>query len=95
MKKVLALIFSVFSLFMLVSCDGKLDWPEGSLGKLIPQIEEVKGRVVYENMDSLCISLEDLTEDQYLDYISNCKERGFSVEVTEDGNSFVAPIFKL
>lgn len=72
----------------LVSCGGKMKWPDGKLGNMIPQMDGVKGKVNYEELDSLYITLEDISENQYLDYIEECKNKGFSVDVSEDSNSF-------
>lgn len=90
MKKILVVFLVAFALLGLVSCSGKLEWPDGKLGNMIPQIDGAKGEIGYENLDSLYITLEDISESQYLDYIEDCKSKGFSVEVSEDSDSFTA-----
>ena len=90
MKKLLIAFLVAFTLLCFASCGGKLDWPDGKLGNMIPKIDGAKGEVGYENLDSLYITLENISENQYLDYIEDCKNKGFSVEATEDSNSFTA-----
>ena len=90
MKKILVVFLAFFTLLGLVSCGGKMEWPDGKLGNMIPQIDGAKGEIGYENLDSLYITLEDISESQYLDYIEDCKSKGFSVEVSEDSDSFTA-----
>ena len=67
MKKILVVVLVVFTLLGLVSCGGKLEWPDGKLGNMIPQIDGAKGEIGYENLDSLYITLEDISESQYVD----------------------------
>ncbi len=90
MKKNLALLFVVLALFTLVSCGGKLDWPDSKLGNMIPHIDGVRGEIGYDNLDSLHITLENITENQYLEYIEACKSKGFSISITEESGSFTA-----
>ena len=90
MKKALSLIFVLIALLCFASCVGELEWPTGKLGRLIPQIEGAKGEVHYENLDSLYITVDDISENQYLDYIDDCKSKGFSIDITEDSDSYIA-----
>lgn len=90
MKKVLSVFLVAVALLSLVSCSAKLDWPDGKLGSMIPQIDGAKGEVSHESLDSLRITLENISESQYLEYVQECKNKGFSVDISEDNNSFVA-----
>ena len=90
MRKFLAICFMVLTLMGLASCGGTLEWPNGKLGNMIPQIDGAKGEIGYENLESLYITLENISESQYLDYIEDCKNKGFNVEVVEENNSFTA-----
>ncbi len=90
MKKILVIFLLIFCMLCLASCGGKLEWPDGKLGNMIPQIDGAKGEIEYENLDSLYITLEDISENQYLDYIENCRNNGFYVEEVDEGDSFTA-----
>lgn len=90
MKKFLLIVLVIFTLLGLVACGRNFEWPNGKLGNMIPKIDGAKGKIGYENLDSLYITLEEISEIQYLDYIKNCKNKGFSVDVSEDSGSFVA-----
>ena len=89
MKKHIALFFILLTMFALVSCN-KLDWPDGKLGNMIPQIENAKGEIGHEDLNSLYIKLEGISEKQFLEYIESCKAKGFSVDSTEDNSSYTA-----
>ena len=90
MKKILVVFLIMFGLLGLVSCGEKLEWPDGKLGNMIPQMDGVKGEIGYENLESLYITLEDISGNQYLNYIEECKTKGFSVDIFEDSDSFTA-----
>ena len=90
MKKILVVCIVAITLIGLVSCSGGFEWPDGVLGNMIPKMDGVKGEIGYEDSNSLRITLEDIKEGQYLDYIEECKNKGFSVEISEDNDSFCA-----
>ncbi|MBP3307888.1 MAG: DUF5067 domain-containing protein [Clostridia bacterium] len=90
MKKAFCLVLVLISLLCFASCVSELEWPTGKLGRLIPQIEGAKGEVYYENLNSLHLTIEDINENQYLDYIDDCKRKGFSTDISEDNDSFSA-----
>ena len=90
MKKFLALIVSVISVLTLVSCGSNFAWPTSHLGNIIPKLDKVSGEIKYDKSDSLYMTLENISENQYLEYIESCKGRGFTIDIKEVNNSFSA-----
>lgn len=92
MKKILSAVVAVVVLIVIgiAIFGGKLDWPNGKLGSMIPQIKGAKGEVHYEKIDALYITLEDISEKEHLNYIEKCKDKGFFVESEEKAGSFKA-----
>ena len=90
MKKILAMVLVVFTLFGLTSCGSseKLEWPDDKLGILIPRIDDAKGEIVSRSLETLHINLDGISENQYLDYIIACKTKGFNIEVKENGTVY-------
>lgn len=90
MKKFIQFMELFIVVILMASCGSKFVWPNGKLANMIPQIEGVQGEVGYENLDSLYITLEGIGESQYLEYIQECKNRGFYIEATEGSDGFTA-----
>jgi len=90
MKKFLALMLVVFTLFVFASCAKQLEWPNGKLGSIIPQINGVRGEIEYENLDSLYITLENISKNQYLEYVDACRNKGFFFDIAEESDSYIA-----
>ena len=68
----------------------KINWDEMELGNMIPEPPSMKG-VVYDNSDEeLWVSLEDVTDAQYNDYVDGIIEMGFVVDADKDSNSYKA-----
>ena len=84
MKKIIAIILVLASLFTLVACAKKIEWPESEMGKMIPQIKKAKGEVYIGNLNSIQITVEDINENGYLKYIEACKEKGFTIDAKEE-----------
>ena len=90
MKKVVLFVTVALLGVFLISCGSKVEWPDTKLGNMLPVIEDAKGEIGYESTDSLRITLKEISEQQYYDYIESCKEKGFTVDVKEETDSFVA-----
>lgn len=98
--KVLAIIVAVLvAIFVIASCSSscsqqaastKEDWPTGPLAQMIPSMDR-KCEWVSENKDSLSIRVTDrINKSDYDNYVKECKEWGFTVDVEEDGDDYLA-----
>ena len=89
MKKTVILFIIMIPCVFLFSC-GELDWPDTRLGNMIPKIEGAKGEIYYESLESLSIHLSDVTENQFYNYMEECKNKGFTIDALEDYDSYCA-----
>ena len=68
----------------------KIEWSKMKLAEILPESESNKGKI-YENTDEeLWIELYKTSEDQFNDYISLCKAKGFTVDASTTSISYEA-----
>lgn len=66
------------------------DWPTGELAQMLPPMD-VKCADVLEDESSLSIRVEEgASKEGYESYVSECKERGFSVDAESDEAEYSA-----
>ncbi len=53
-------------------------WPTSELVRLIPQPESKYGKIDSENEDYFSATIYDMTNEQFEDYIEECKKSGFT-----------------
>lgn len=88
---ILVIIIAIMA--ALGSCGGggeKITWEDLILGEQLPEPASNKGRIVVDSEDSLSVSVEKITKDDYKDYVEACEEFGYTVESKKDENSFKA-----
>jgi len=79
MKKLLIIMLAVLIAVALCSCGKKeaFKWPDTPLGNLLPEIEaDVED--LSSDEDSISATIKKLKMDEYKDYVSKCKENGFT-----------------
>ncbi len=59
---------------------GALRWPNGAIGKMIPQPDSKTGKTNSEKENSFSLYVGDTTLDQFNTYADKCAEAGFDVE---------------
>lgn len=68
----------------------KIKWSEMELGNLISEPPSNKG-TLYENSDEqLWVSLDDVSDAQYNDYLDDCIDKGFTVDAEKESYSYKA-----
>lgn len=98
--KVIGIIIAIFILMGLIgscstSCskqaeNTKYDWPTGSLAQMIPSMNK-KCKSVNEFDSGLNLTVVDgINKKGYDAYVSECKERGFTIDIEETNRSFEA-----
>lgn len=55
-------------------------WPDSDIGRMIPQPDSSYGKVSYESEDSFWIDIYDISDEQFENYIDECKNCGFTVD---------------
>lgn len=68
----------------------KYEWPETGISTVLPKPEAEKGNIVINSNESFYISLDDVTEKQYQNYLKECQERGFTVDSETDSYGYTA-----
>ena len=72
-----------------VACED-YTWPDSALGAMIPAPESTKGEFSYEHEDSFYISVCDTPKEQYNDYVSAVRDKGFTVDYSKTDTTYYA-----
>lgn len=67
-----------------------IEWSDIVLGDVIPQPESNRGEITFNSESELYISIHNMSQSQYNDYVSACKEKGFTTDIDESSISFSA-----
>lgn len=64
-----------------------LVWPDNELTELLPVPKSTKGHVLWEYSDEISIYVGETSKEDYVAYMADCVEKGFST-VTSEGDNF-------
>jgi hypothetical protein len=67
-----------------------LDWSEYVLSDKLPEPKTLKGRLNYDSSSSLSLYIMDVDKNEYKDYVSACKDKGYTVDISNSSTSFSA-----
>lgn len=67
-----------------------LDWPTSGLAAMLPKPNSDKGTVVIDNAESFDADIDGWKKSDYDDYVEQCKDKGFTVDAVDDGDSYEA-----
>ncbi len=65
-------------------------WPKSGLATNLPKPSALYGEVETNSTTSFSVTLEKVSADTYSNYVSRCKEEGFTVDPFEDSSSYSA-----
>lgn len=93
-----AILLMAIMLLSMVACGnkttseeyGEFQWPDSEIAKLLPVPESKTGNILWESSDGFAIDVAETSEEQYNDYVSKCKENGFTVDYTKGDNYYYA-----
>ena len=68
----------------------KIDWAKIELGSKLPTPEAKKGRIWGNTDEELRVDLNKVSEDEYKDYVSACKDLGYTVDADTTSISYEA-----
>lgn len=80
------LLFGIIGSFGEDSYDNdssEFNWSNMSLGSMLPTPESTLGKNLINTEDYLSIDILDVTPEEYQEYVNGCREKGFTVEVSE------------
>ena len=61
----------------------KLNWPTSEMAKLIPKPASEYGEIISADNDNIMAYVYQVSEDEYAEYVRQCKDMGFTYDVTE------------
>lgn len=65
-------------------------WPDNELASMLPIPDSKYGKVNIESEDILQIDIYDISNEQFEDYIDECKKNGFIVDYSKFNNYYFA-----
>lgn len=68
----------------------KIVWEDMILGDMLPEPPANRGEIHTNSNDELWLDINDLSDKQFNDYVSACKEKGFTVDAESDSSSYDA-----
>lgn len=66
------------------------EWSEIALNEVIPETHNTFGEIISNSEEYLSLYIYKTNEDQYDNYVEECKENGFIIEAEETESSFYA-----
>ncbi len=88
-KKTAAVIFLLFLALQAAACGNTYEpepWPQTGLAALIPGPQEKPYFIFFNTPDLFQAAFEIETGDAFSDYVSACREMGFTVEAEESAD---------
>ena len=67
-----------------------LNWDELILGSMLPTPDKSKGRIVSNSEKELDLDIANATKSTFTSYIQSCKEKGFTIDILQEKDSFRA-----
>jgi len=69
----------------------EFEWPKDSaLAQMLPTPDAKYGEVVSDSSDYLYVYIYDMDKKEFKDYVSKCKENGFTVDYSGSDTSYLA-----
>jgi len=68
----------------------RLIWPDDGLAVYLPVPDVKYGYVLTNDKDDFYASIEHVSDDTYMDYIDECKKKGFDVDASTTSSSYEA-----
>ena len=73
-----------------VNHNEKIDWDSIALSEQLPEPKSNKGKILTNSDESLSVYIAKSSENDYNDYISKCKEYGFTIDADNSTSSYEA-----
>ena len=62
------------------------EWPNSDIAQMIPEPNELFGKLIYDYDEMMFVSLEGVTEEDYIVYVKKCKDNGFEIDLYDENN---------
>lgn len=57
-----------------------IEWPDTEITSAIPKPKSSVGKIIFESDEGLMITLANISDDDYNDYVDECKQLGYTVD---------------
>lgn len=87
------LLCIIVALIVAVSVNSKgekIVWSDMVMGEMLPEPPANRGDIYSNNIETLSVDINDVSEKEYAEYVEDCKEEGFDIDLTSDGSSYEA-----
>lgn len=85
------LLIPYFSLFSVSTADfAKYDWNEIVLSEFLPEPNSTYGEIEYNSDSNLCLEVKNISPKEFLAYVDDCKNKGFSIDADKTENGYRA-----
>lgn len=106
-KNIWIILFSIMlGIFIMGGCSKESDtsddqekmtfddttWPTSEIAKKVPQPENVKGHIEWENENGFVIYITDINSDQFKQYVDTCKSAGFTNDYQSGDDYYYADL---
>ncbi len=68
----------------------RLDWSKTELCDVLPKPDSKRGEIISDSEDELNVNVFKVSDESYKKYVSECKEKGFTVDSESSGSNFSA-----
>lgn len=66
------------------------DWTEITLSEYLPEPTKAYGEIISNSDDYLCVDICDISEKDYKNYVSSCKELGYTIDAENTSSAYEA-----
>lgn len=68
----------------------KIDWSDMELGNMLPTPPSLTGNIWGNTDEKLAVDLDDVSDNEYSDYVDACEEMGYTVDAEKNNLSYEA-----
>lgn len=68
----------------------QLVWPERGIAAMLPAPPSLSGKISYDNRNSYCVYIENMTRTDFESYVQKCISAGFSKKMSKYDTSYYA-----
>lgn len=68
----------------------RLNWPDSELASKLPKPESEYGKIIWDRATSLNVEVAKISDDQFENYVSQCKSNGFTRDYSKTEKDFSA-----
>lgn len=69
---------------------GDLEWPDSGIAKMLPVPKSKTGKIKEDTSDSFKALVGDTSENDFKEYVKDCKEKGFDIDYNSSDDYFCA-----